>query len=146
MKVVKYLFALWAGVLVYALLTLAFGAKGFSAYQQLQSEHSRQETNIENLRLINRELENTMNSLLYDRDTLAVFAREQGYATQQERFIRIVGLGGYQKTRTSAGELVVAAKPQHIPDQTMIIIAFCTGITILICMVVFDLMKFLRER
>ena len=143
---VKYLFALWAGVLVYALLAFTFGAKGLSAYQQLQSEHSQQTANIENLRLINRELENTMNSLLYDRDTLAVFAREQGYATRQERFIRIVGLGGYQKTRTSAGELLIAASPQHIPDKIMIIIAFCTGMTILLCMVAFDLMKFLRER
>ena len=146
MKAVKYLFALWAGVLMYALLAFVFGAKGLSAYHQLQNEQARQEANIENLRQINRELENTMNSLLFDRDTLAVFAREQGFATRQERFIRIVGLGGYQKTRTSVGELVVAAAPQHISNLTLKIIAFCTGITILICMAVFDLMKFIRER
>ena len=142
----KYLFALWAGVLIYALLAFSFGSRGVSAYRQLQNEQARQEANIENLRLINRELENTMNSLLHDEDTLTVFARELGYATGQERFIRIVGLGGYQQTRTTAGEVVFAALPQHIPNVTLRIIAFFMGMTILVCMAIFDFMKILRER
>jgi len=146
MKVVKYLFAVWAGVLIYTLLALSFGSKGISAYNQLLSEQARQEANMENLRLINRELENTMNSLLHDEDTLAVFARELGYATGPERFIRIVGLGGYQQTRTSAGEVVFAALPQYIPNLILRIIAFFTGITILISMAFFDFMKIVRER
>ena len=146
MKAVKYLFALWAGILIYALLAVLFGARGFSAYRQLQGEQKRQESNIDDLKLISRELENSVNSLLYDKDTLAVFAREQGYASRQERFIRIVGLGGTQKTRTFAGEVIIAAEPQYIPDRTLRIIAFCTVISIFVCMVVFDFMKFLRER
>jgi len=146
MKVVKYLFAIWAGILIYASLAVVFGAKGVSAYNQLQSEQKRQEANIEDLKLINRDLEETVNSLLYDKDTLAIFAREQGYASQQERFIRVVGLGGYQKAKTSAGEVLVVADPQHIADRTLRIIAFCTGISIFFCMAVFDFMKFLRER
>ena len=146
MKAVKYLFALWAGVLIYASLSVVFGAQGISAYHQLQSEQKKQESNIEELKLVNRELEDTMNSLLYDEDTLAVFAREQGYASPRERFIRIVGLGGYQKIRSSAGEIVVAAEPQYIADRTLRIIAFCAGITVLFCMAAFDFMRFLRER
>ena len=143
---VKYLFAIWAGVLVYTLLALSFGSRGITAYNQLLSEQARQESNIENLRLINQELENTMNSLLHDEDTLAVFARELGYATGQERFIRIVGLGGYQQTRTAAGNVVFAAAPQYIPNLILRIIAFFTGITILVCMAFFDFMKIVRER
>jgi len=143
--VVKYLFAIWAGVMIYALLSLSFGARGFLAYRQLQNELVRQEANIEELRLINRELENTMSSLLHDEDTLAVFARELGYATGQERFIRIVGLGGYQQTRTSAGEAVFVTLPQYIPNLILRVIAFFTGISILICMVFFDFMKILKN-
>ena len=142
---VKYLFAIWAGVMIYALLSLSFGARGFLAYRQLQNELVRQEANIEELRLINRELENTMSSLLHDEDTLAVFARELGYATGQERFIRIVGLGGYQQTRTSAGEAVFVTLPQYIPNLILRVIAFFTGISILICMVFFDFMKILKN-
>jgi len=145
MNVVKYLFAIWAGVLIYALLSLSFGARGFLAYRQLQNEQARQEANIEDLRLINRELENTMNSLLHDEGTLAVFARELGYASGEERFIRIVGLGGYQQTRTSAGEVIFTTIPQYIPNIILRIIAFFTGITILICMLFFDFMKVLKN-
>ena len=146
MKAVKYLFAFWTGIFIYALLSVIFGAKGLSAYRQLEIEQKRQEANIENLKMINRELEDTMNSLLYDKDTLAVFAREQGYASRQERFIRIVGLGRNHSSKTSAGELVVAAEPQYIPDRTLRIIAFCSGITIFLCIAFFDFMKFLKLR
>ena len=146
MKAVKYLFALWAGLLVYASLTIVFGAAGFSAYRQLEKEQKKQEANIENLKLINRELEDTVNSLLYDKDTLSVYAREQGYASQFERFIRIVGLGVSHKTRISAGEVVFAAEPQYAPDRTLRIIAFCMGITIFISMCVFDFLKYLGSR
>jgi len=146
MKVVKYLFALWAGVLIYASLSVVFGALGLSAYSQLEKERQKQEANIENLKLINQELEGSMNSLLYDKDTLAVFARGQGYATRQERFIRIVGLGGEPLNKNSAGGVVIAADPQYIPDRTLRIIAVCTGLTILICMAAFDAMRSIRER
>lgn len=146
MKVLKYLFALWIGVLIYASLSVVFGAVGLSAFGQLQNEQKRQAANIENLKLINLELENTMNSLLYDKDTLTVYAREKGYASPHERFIRIVGLGGNQRIRTSVGEVITAADPQFTSEKTIRIIAFCMGITLIICMAVFDIMKFLRER
>ena len=146
MRAVKYLFALWAGVLIYASLSVVFGAMGLSAYRQLEKEQEKQEANIENLKLKNRELEDTMNSLLYDKDTLAVYARGQGYASPGERFIRIVGLGTNQIIRNSAGEVVTVADPQYTPDRILRIIACCTGLTIFICMAAFDAMRFLRER
>ena len=146
MKALKYVVALWAGVLIYASLSVVFGAVGFSAYHQLQSEQKKQEANVVNLRVLNRELEDNMNSLLYDKDTLAVYAREQGFASPSERFIRIVGLGGSQKTRTSAGEVVAAAEPQYTSDHLLRIIAFCASISMVICMAGFDAMKYLRDR
>ena len=146
MNVAKYLFALWAGVLIYALLSLIIGAKGFSAQRQLEKEQKKQEANIEDLKIINRELENTIHSLLYDEDTLAVYARELGYATMNERFVRIVGLGGNQKNRTNPGGVVVAADPQYTPDRILRIIALGTGVTIIICMAISDFLKFLKDR
>ena len=142
----KYLFPLWTGLFIYALLSFLYGGMGFSAYYQLENEKAKQEANVANLKQINRELDSSMNSLLYDKDTLAVYAREQGYASTTEKFIRIVGLGPSIQNRNSAGEVVIAAEPQYVPDQTLRIIAFCTVITIVICMAMFDLMKYLRER
>jgi len=146
MKAAKYLFSFWAGVLIYASLALIFGAKGFSAHRQLEVEKIKQEANVEDLKFINGELKNVMNSLLYDKDTLAVYAREQGYASKQERFIRIVGLGVSQKSSTSPGRVIVAAEPQYAPDRTLVIIAFCAGASIFICMVIFDLLRIFREK
>jgi len=146
MKIAKYLFSIWAGVLIYTSLVMMFGAKGVSAQRQLEAEQEKQVANIESLRRINQELENAMNSLLYDKETLAVYAREQGYASNRERFIRIVGLGVNHKNKVFEGKVLVAAEPQYTPDRSLIIIAFCTGAFIFICMVVFDILKFLREK
>jgi cell division protein FtsB len=145
MKMAKYLFSLWAGVLIYASLFLLFGAKGFSAHRQLENEKKKQEINIESLKSINQELEDTMNSLLYDKDTLAVYAREQGYASPQERFMRIVGLGVNQKNKTFPGRAIAVADPQYTQDKTIMMIAFCSGASILLCMAVFDILKLFRD-
>ena len=146
MGALKYLFALWAGVLIYASLSIFFGAKGVSAYRQLEREQRKQEANIETLMQINQELEDSMVSLRYDQDTLAVFAREQGYASGSERFIRIVGLGLNQRIMTFTGDLVVAADPLYTPDRSIRIVALAAGITIFVCMAIFDILKFARER
>ena len=146
MKAVKYLFALWASLLMYVLLAVVFGPGGILAYRQLVNEQIKLEENINGLRLINRELEDTMNLLLYDRDYLALYAREQGYATEQERFIRIVGLALNHNTRISAGEVFFPARPQYTEGRILRIIAFSTGITILLCMALFDFLRYIRDR
>ena len=146
MKAPKYLFAVWAGVLIYTSLSVFFGAMGFSAHRQLEKEQKNQEANVESLKIINRKLEDVVNSLLYDKDTLAMYARELGYASERERFVRVVGLGITQKNRMSPGTVILVAEPQYTPDRTLRIIALCSGITIFICMAIFYILKFLRER
>ena len=146
MKAAKYLFSIWAGVLIYASLSIMFGAKGFSAFRQLENEQKKQMANIESLKSINLELEEVANSLLYDSNTLAIHARGQGYATGQERFVRIVGLGVIQKNSASPGRVITAAKPQYTPESNIMIISFCAGASIFICMLVFDVLKYFRER
>ena len=145
MKAVKYLFSVWAGVLIYATLSLMFGAKGFSTLRQLENEQKKQMKNIESLKFINRELEDVTDSLLHDRNTLALHARGQGYATEQERFVRIVGLGVNQKNSAFPGRVITAAEPQYTPEKTIMIIAFCAGASIFVCMLVFDVLKHFRE-
>lgn len=146
MNAAKYLVPLWIGVLIYVSLSLLFGAKGLSAHLQLENELKKQEANMEELININRELGNAVNSLLYDKDTLAVYARGQGYASEEERFVRIVGLGVSKKSRTYAGDVVAAFAPQYTPDRILRIIALCAGFTIFICIALSDFRKFLRER
>jgi len=146
MRSAKYLFAVWTGVLIYVLLTVFLGAKGVYAQSQLEKEYKKQEENMGTLGLINRKLKDLVNSLMTDEDTLLVYAREQGYASPQERFVRIVGLGVNQQNITNPGTVVVAAEPQYTPNWIFTVIAFCAGFTILISVAIFDFLKYLHER
>ena len=145
MKAVKYLFSIWAGILIYTSLSLLFGARGLSAFRQLENEQGKQTANIESLKLIHLELEDVRDSLLYDRNTLSAHARGQGYATEQERFVRIVGLGVNQKNIASPGKVIVIAEPQYTSQKSIMIISFCAGASIFICMAVFDILKYFRD-
>jgi len=145
MQSAKYLFAVWAGVLIYVMLTVFFGAKGVYAQYQLEKEYKKQEENIVNLELMNRKLKDFVNSLMSDEDTLLVYAREQGYASSHERFVRIVGLGINQQNITNSGTVLIAAEPQYTPNWLFGLISLCAGLSILIPAIIFDFLKYLRE-
>jgi len=146
MKSTKYLFAVWVGVLIYVLLTVFLGARGIYAQAQLEKEYEKQGENIETLGLINHKLKDFVNSLMSEEDILRVYAREQGYASPQERFVRIVGLGTNQNNITNPGTVVVAAEPQHIPNWIFGIVSFCVGLTIVFCIALFDFLEYLRKK
>jgi cell division protein FtsB len=145
MRAFKYLIALWAAIAVYGVFSLLAGAVGLSAYQQLLADREKQWDNMENLRLINGELENTKNSLLYDRDTIAVYARELGYGKKDERFIRIVGLGGMKNPHASAGQIIRAGEPDFIPDRALKIAAFCAGLAVFALLLIFDIIHIRQD-
>jgi cell division protein FtsB len=146
MRAIKYLAALWVGVVVYVVFSAASGPMGLSAYYQLEDERDKQIANIEALETANQELENVKDALLYDKDTLAVYAREQGFASPEEKFVRIVGLESAQKPKSSPGLVVSAAAPQYIPHRNLRIFSFCAALSILICMGAYDFLRFLKSR
>jgi cell division protein FtsB len=139
MRAFKYLIALWAAIAVYGVLSLLTGAVGFSAHRQLLADREEQWANMKKLRLTNEELENIKNSLLYDRDTLTVYARDLGYGKKDERFIRIVGLGGMKNPHTSAGRILRAGRPDFIPDRMLKIAALCAGLAIFALLLISDI-------
>jgi cell division protein FtsB len=139
MRAIKYLIALWAAIAVYGVSSALAGAIGLSAYQQLLADREKQWAHMKNLRLINEELENTKNSLLYDRDTITVYARDLGYGKKNERFIRIVGLKRDGNPHTTAGQILKAGKPEFIPDKALKIAAFCTGLAVFALLLIFDI-------
>jgi cell division protein FtsB len=146
MRAFKYLIALWTAVAVYGVFSVLAGAIGLSAYQQLLADREKQWANMEKLRLINGELENTKNSLLYDRDTLAVYARDLGYGKKDERFIRIVGLHGAKNPHASAGQLLRAGTPDVIPDRMLKIAALGAGLAVFALLLIFDMLRNRHEK
>ncbi|MDR1956633.1 MAG: septum formation initiator family protein [Treponema sp.] len=140
---VKYLIPLWVGIVVYTLFSVVRGPVGVSAYQQLRREHDKLAENMESLRRINKELEITKDALMYDKETIEIYARDLGYSNGNERFIRIVGLEGMRKPLIEPGQLLTAAEPQAISDTTIKIVAFALGAGIFLCMGIPD---FLEDR
>ena len=130
MRVFKYLFALWTAVVVYTLFSFLGGPGGLSAYNYLLSEKERQLANIKELGIINDELEKTKNNLLYDQDTLLIYARQMGYGYEDERFVRVVGLGNETNTPAVTGKVYVAQNPDFISDKSIKIAALCAGLLV----------------
>jgi cell division protein FtsB len=138
MGILKYLIALWAAVAVYSISSVFVGASGLTAYKQLTAERDKQRANTEALQNLNQELEGTLDALKYDSDTIRVYARELGYGTPRERFVRIVGLPGVKKQRMTAGQVTISQKPDFIPDQTLRIYSIFAGLGVFILLCLYE--------
>jgi hypothetical protein len=106
-------------------------------------ERDKQLSNIEALKELNQELEGAMNALKYDSDTIMVYARELGYGTAPEHFVRIVGLGGARKQRATAGQITVPRTPDSIPDRVLWFLAIAAGAVVLFLL---SITEFIRDR
>jgi cell division protein FtsB len=140
MRAIKYLLVLWVFAAVYAGMSIAAGGQGFSAYNELLEERKKQEANMETLRRINTELENRQNALLYDHDTIRVYARDLGLGERGEKFVRIVGLGQAGKALLLPGEVVTAEKARFMNNGTIGIIAIFTALAVLTAFVIQDVL------
>ncbi|MDR1108365.1 MAG: septum formation initiator family protein [Spirochaetaceae bacterium] len=141
MRSLKYLLALWAVVAFYSLSSVFIGSSGFRAYRELSSEWDKQKSNIMALREKNHELAGLRDALLYDSDTIAVYARDLGFGREDEIFIRIVGFEEKVKQPFAPGEIVLISKPEHTPDRILRIIALYAGMGIIILFLLFDLLR-----
>jgi len=140
MRAVKYLLALWIAVAVYAAVNLSAGAQGISAYNELLDGQKKQEANMETLERINGELENTQNALLYDRDTIRVYARDLGFGEPGEKFVRVVGLGMKGKVPVFPGEIVMAETPRSMKNTAIQLIAIFAALAVFIAFFVSDVL------
>ena len=130
MRISKYLIGIWVAVAVYTLFSLFFGPKGVSAYNQLLFEREQQWNNIRELGNINEELEKNKNNLIFDQETLLVHARQMGYGFEDERFIRIVGLGNIKNTPAITGNIYITKTPDYLSDKIIKIVSILAGFLI----------------
>jgi hypothetical protein len=112
-----------------------------ASYDLLEIEREKLSTNVESLKVINKELENTKRSLLYDKDTLIVYARELGYKLPNERFVRIVGFEGARRQRIEAGNPVNVIPPEHISEKAIKLCAFFIGMGSFLCILIPDILQ-----
>ena len=141
MRIFKYLIGIWTALAVYTLFSFLSGPRGIAAYNYLLAERERQWENLNDLGIINEELEKTRNSLLYDDDTLMVHARQMGYGQEDERFVRIVGLGNVKTTPALTGTVYTAQNPEFVSDESIKIAALCAGLLIFAFLLMLELIE-----
>jgi len=141
MRIFKYLIGIWTALAVYTLFSFLSGPRGLSAYNYLLAEREQQWENINDLGIINEELEKTRNSLLYDDDTLMVHARQMGYGQEDERFVRIVGLGNIKTTPAVTGAVYMAHDPEFITDERIKFAALCAGLLVFTFLLMLELIE-----
>ena len=137
--------ALWAAISIYCLLSLFYGATGICAFNELISNRDFQKENIRKLGQINTELKNYQNSLLFDIDTINVFAHKLGFGNSNEKYIRIVGLSGINNAAFSAGEIVKTPLPVFINDKIIKICALISGIITFLIMLIHENLNKLKQ-
>ncbi|MDR2471898.1 MAG: septum formation initiator family protein [Treponema sp.] len=128
MKTGKYLLVPWFILAVYTGISVYHGPAGILSYRELRTEREVILENLDRLKDINRKLEGTMDALLYDPETIRVKARELGYGTPEERFVRIVGLPGGRRSDMRPGTIRGAVRPQGSSVRAHRIVALCLGL------------------
>jgi hypothetical protein len=129
------------GIGVYTLFSLLKGPIGAASYESLRAEQEKLEAHLESLKVINKELELTKNALMFDKDTITVYARDLGYRLPRERFVRIVGVDGTKKQRIEPGELLTAAEPEYLSDKAIKICAFCIALGTFLCILIPEILQ-----
>jgi cell division protein FtsB len=143
--ILKYLIAIWVAIVFYALASFTVGAFGMNAYSQLNEQREKQMENVAKLQALNEELSGIKEALRYDNDTIAVYARDLGFGTQDERFIRIVGLDNKHKEALYAGEVVNTESPGYVDDKTLRIISVIIALSLMLCIAVVDILQFVKN-
>jgi cell division protein FtsB len=142
MRVLRYILALWTALLVYTVFSLVLGQNGLYARKHLEAEYARLLQNQESLHYTNREFHNIKNSLIYDQDAISVYARQLGYGREDEKFVRIMGLGIAANTEMSVGQVLYAEAPAFVPDRTIKFISAFFGLMVLAFFLIRDLSIF----
>jgi hypothetical protein len=130
----------WTTVLVYTFFSFFLGQNGLYARKHLETERLRLAENQRALEYTKKEFLKTKENFTHDRDTLSVYARQLGYGTGDEKFIRIKGLSVATNPTMEVGQVVYAANPEFITDKVIKIISACFGLIVLAFFLIKDLL------
>ncbi|MDR0494921.1 MAG: septum formation initiator family protein [Treponema sp.] len=132
MRFLRYLLVPWTAVVVYAFFSFFLGQNGLYARKHLEAERFRLQEHQKKLEYDQQEFIKTKNNLMYDHDTLSVYARQLGYGAEEEKFIRIKGLSVAINTAMPEGRVLYAADPEFISDRVIKIISAFFGLAVMV--------------
>jgi cell division protein FtsB len=141
MRTFKYFIPLWIGIVIYSVTVIAIGKTGLRAYDDLSREREKQRLNLEKLHGTNENLSGIRDALKYDSDTIAVYARDLGFGSEDERFIRIVGQDSVRSPKINEGEMFQVETGDFTNDKTLRIVAVCAAGILFLFLLFVDLLR-----
>ena len=142
MRLLRYISVPWTMFMVYSFFTAVLGQNGLYARKHLEADRLQLQENLKALEFSYNDFFNVKNSLLYDQDALSVYARQLGYGRENEKFIRIMGLGVAINADRPAGQVLYATDPAFISDKTIKIISAFFGMLVLLYFLIGDFLSF----
>jgi len=138
MRFVQYLLVPWTAVVVYTFFSFFLGQNGLYARKHLEAERQRLIENQKILEQTRQDFEKTKENLMYDGDMISVYARQLGYGTEDEQFIRIKGLSIAINPPLPAGQVLYAASPEFVSDTVIKAISACFALAVLVFFLIKD--------
>ncbi|MBO4546207.1 MAG: septum formation initiator family protein [Treponema sp.] len=121
MKTGKYLPALLAGTLAYALLSFFWGQNGVWAQKQLEAQKKIISARTQEIQNINDDLNLEKTAIRDDADVIAAYARKLDYVFPGEKLVKIKGLGAAKGLMYETGSVLKSAPVAYVSEW------FCKG-------------------
>ncbi|ULQ60005.1 Sua5/YciO/YrdC/YwlC family protein [Brucepastera parasyntrophica] len=141
MKWLKIVLPVFAGTLIYCVMSVCFGPRGIWAMEQLSQEKDRLEQHLDYLYTINTDLDIKFRNLTADLDTISVYAHELGYVAEDEYLIKLAGFSGGIDRKVYAGEPIITAKPEYVPEWICKLFGIISGLLVFFICITVNLKK-----
>ena len=138
MRFVQFMLVPWTAVVVYTFFSFFLGQNGLYARKHLEAERQRLTENLQALEQTQQDFLKTKENLMTDGDMLAVYARQLGYGTESEQFIRIKGLSVAINPPMPAGQALYTVSPEFVSDTMIKVISVCFSLAILVFFLIKD--------
>jgi len=132
MRFVQYMLVPWTAVVVYTFFSFFLGQNGLYARKHLEAERQRLTENQKVLDQTQQDFIKTRENLKSDGDMLSVYARQLGYGTEDEQFIRIKGLSVAINPPMPVGQVMYAVSPEFVSDTVIKVISICFALAVLL--------------
>jgi len=138
MRFVQYMLVPWTAVVVYTFFSFFLGQNGLYARKHLEAERQRLIENQKVLEQTRQDFVKNKENLMTDGDMLSVYARQLGYGTENEQFIRIKGLSVAINPPMPVGHVLYAVNPEFVSDTVIKVISACFGLAVLVFFIIKD--------
>ncbi len=139
MKRTKYLFVIFAGTLIYVLLSITFGQNSIKCYKYMENQRKLLSVRTNDISNINNELTLELTALKNDKAVIAAYARKLDYLADDEKLVKINGLKFSQNTIYDPGTVLKHTEIGYMSEKLCKLLSLIISIIMLIVFIMYDI-------